>query len=377
MDNVLLASELIKGYNRAYNSPRCMVKVDIRKAYDSLKWSFLQKVMEELGFPNQYIQWVMVCVRTLSFSILVNGYPTPPFAAAKGLRQGSLQPYLFAIGMEYLTRRLAGLANKKNFKYHPKCQRLKITQLIFADDFLMFARGDVHSVLLLTSEFASFSEASGLHANPEKSCIYFSGVTDDVQSLILKETGMTKGDPPFRYLGVPLSSRKLNYSQCRPLVEKITARIHHWSVKSLSYAGRFQLLQSVIGGMMHFWAQLFCLPKKWIKQVLRICRIYLWTGKETPSRKASLAWEQVCLPKVCGGLNLRNMIIWNQAALLKLLWAISVKKDRLWIQWVHSYFIILIKILFGIVRFLRVCHGCLGKSWMADTWCSSGKDGKV
>lgn len=197
MDNVLLASELIKGYNRAYNSPRCMVKVDIRKAYDSLKWSFLQKVMEELGFPNQYIQWVMVCVRTLSFSILVNGYPTPPFAAAKGLRQGSLQPYLFAIGMEYLTRRLAGLANKKNFKYHPKCQRLKITQLIFADDFLMFARGDVHSVLLLTSEFASFSEASGLHANPEKSCIYFSGVTDDVQSLILKETGMTKRGSSF------------------------------------------------------------------------------------------------------------------------------------------------------------------------------------
>jgi hypothetical protein len=41
MDNVLLASELIKGYNRAYNSPRCMVKVDIRKVYDSLKWSFL------------------------------------------------------------------------------------------------------------------------------------------------------------------------------------------------------------------------------------------------------------------------------------------------------------------------------------------------
>ncbi len=308
LDNVLLATELIKGYNRANNSPRCMVKVDIRKAYDSLEWSFLKTIMEEIGFPGQFVHWIMACLSTVSFSILRNGFPTKPFAAAKGLRQGSLQPYLFAIGMEYLSRRLYGLGNQKMFKYHPKCQKVKLTHLMFADDLLLFARADVNSITLLNSEFCNFSQASGLQANSDKSCIYFAGTSMEVQDAILQITQMTKGDLPLRYLGVPLSSKKLSYNQCRPLVEKITIRVHHWSLRCLSYAGRLQLLQSLIGGMLHFWAQFFLLPKKLLKQVETICRIFLWTGKDDPSRKARVAWNTICLPKVCGGLNLRDLV---------------------------------------------------------------------
>ncbi|XP_021749426.1 uncharacterized protein LOC110715167 [Chenopodium quinoa] len=49
-DNILLATELIKGYDHKFISPRCMVKVDLKKAYDSVKWGFLITVMQELGF---------------------------------------------------------------------------------------------------------------------------------------------------------------------------------------------------------------------------------------------------------------------------------------------------------------------------------------
>lgn len=47
----MLASELIKGYTFAQISPRCLVKVDIMKAYDSVDWFFFMRVLEELGFP--------------------------------------------------------------------------------------------------------------------------------------------------------------------------------------------------------------------------------------------------------------------------------------------------------------------------------------
>ena len=50
-ENILLATELIKGYSRKHNSPRCMIKMDLRKAYDSISWVFLFSVMEEMGFP--------------------------------------------------------------------------------------------------------------------------------------------------------------------------------------------------------------------------------------------------------------------------------------------------------------------------------------
>ena len=99
----------------------------------------------------------------------------------------------------------------------------------------------------------------------------------EVQDAILQITQITKGDLPLRYLGVPLSSKKLSYSRCRPLVEKITVRVHHWSLGCLSYASRLQLLQSLIGRMLHLWAQFFLLLIKLLKQVETIYRIFLWT----------------------------------------------------------------------------------------------------
>lgn len=112
-----------------------MIKVDMQKAYDSVEWSYLEQVMEGLGFPNQYIGWVMTCVTRVSYTVLVNGEPQKPFTAAKALRQGDpISPYLFAIAMEYLSRNLHGLKQKKVYKFHPKCGRLNITHLSFADD---------------------------------------------------------------------------------------------------------------------------------------------------------------------------------------------------------------------------------------------------
>ena len=141
-DNILLATELVKGYNRKFNTPKCMLKVDLRNAYDSVDWRFLKRMLEELAFPPKFVEWIMCCISTVSYSPVVNGSPTTPFFAAKGLRQGDpISPYLFAIGMEYFSRLLNQLHDNPHFKYHPKCRKLRITQLLFADEFCSFAMG--------------------------------------------------------------------------------------------------------------------------------------------------------------------------------------------------------------------------------------------
>ena len=72
-DNILMATELIKGYGRARISPRCVLKVDLKKAYDSLEWGFLQTVLED---PRLFVKWVMACISTVSYSIMFNGCTT-------------------------------------------------------------------------------------------------------------------------------------------------------------------------------------------------------------------------------------------------------------------------------------------------------------
>lgn len=168
----------------------------------------------------------MKCVRSVTYSIIINGSPSPPFQAKRGVRQGDpLSPYLFILGIEYLTRMLKGLKGKAEFKYHPRCHKHNIIQLSFVDDLLLFSRGGVASTKVLFECFKEFSNTSGLTVNQSKSCIYFGGVSENIQQEILQQTGFTRGNLPFRYLGVPLSSKKNFISQCQPLMERMTGKI--------------------------------------------------------------------------------------------------------------------------------------------------------
>lgn len=240
----MLATELIKGYNRTHISPRCMIQVDLKKAYDSIEWSYLKDVMKELGFPETFVQWVFACVSTVSYSILINGQPCSPFNAKKGLRQAA--PFLFAIGMEFLTRLLNKLKDVPDFNFHPKCERMAITHMMFADDLLLFCRADDMSIQLLFQAFCQFSAASGLEANLDKSHIYLGGIRGHEKDRMLSTLQIPEGDFPFRYLGVPLSTKKRTYNQCRPLIEKVTARAKVWTARHLAYAGRLQLVKSIL-----------------------------------------------------------------------------------------------------------------------------------
>ncbi|XP_049406273.1 uncharacterized protein LOC125869919 [Solanum stenotomum] len=93
--------------------------------------------------------------------------------------------------------------------------------------FVLAVKADIISIILLQKTFQNFSDVSGLQANTTKSSIYIAGVTHDVKTDILTQLGFDEGHLPFKYLGVPLSTKKLTIQQCMPLVEKITVKLTH------------------------------------------------------------------------------------------------------------------------------------------------------
>ncbi|XP_019248326.1 PREDICTED: uncharacterized protein LOC109227583 [Nicotiana attenuata] len=192
---------------------------------------------------------------------------------------------------------------------------------------------------MLNECFHQFSSASGLVANQGKSCIYFGGVPEHVQQQILASLGFSLGELPFRYLGVPLSAKRLSVNQCQPLLDIILAKVQSWTTRFLSYAGRLQMIISVLLSIQSFWTQVFPLPKNILMKIESICKKFLWTGEVEGSKKAVVAWTQLCWPNTAGGLNITDIVTWNKAAILKQMWNLCNKKDRLWIKWMHIYYI--------------------------------------
>ncbi|XP_019235766.1 PREDICTED: uncharacterized protein LOC109216090 [Nicotiana attenuata] len=241
--------------------------------------------------------------------------------------------------MEYLSRSLAELRKESTFQYHPRCKKLGITHMSFADDLLLFAKGDLESITAMFQYFSQFSEASGLQANLGKSSVYFGGVKQEMKKQIIDHLGFAHGELPFKYLGIPLSTKKIALIQWQPLVEKITAKITSWTAKKLSYAGRLQLVQSVVFGIQAYWAQLFIIPVKVLKIIEAICRSFIWSGSNTITKKAYVSWDRMCTPKSAGGMNLINFLLWNKVAIAKVCWDLAHKEDKLWIRWINAFYI--------------------------------------
>ena len=76
-DNILVAYETLH-HMKTKNSGKIgsmTLKLDMSKAYDRVKWVFLLKLMEKMGFDSKWIMMISECINTVSYSILINGEP--------------------------------------------------------------------------------------------------------------------------------------------------------------------------------------------------------------------------------------------------------------------------------------------------------------
>ncbi|GJU60852.1 putative RNA-directed DNA polymerase, eukaryota, reverse transcriptase zinc-binding domain protein [Tanacetum coccineum] len=314
-DNILITQELMHNYHLDRGPPRCAFKVDIQKAYDTVDWCFLDRILTGFGFHPNMIKWIMACVTSTSFSISINGDIHGYFKGKRGLHQGDpLSLYLFTLVMEILTlilQRRVRLSD--SFRYHKHCEDLNIINVCFADDLFLFARGDVVLASVIMDSLNEFKAVSGLVPSIPKSKL------------------------PVKYLGVPLISSRLLNKDCKILVEKARKRIGDWKNKSLSFAGRLQLGKSVISSMQVYCASVLVLPKGIIYDIQQLIRCFLWCNGDFKRGKAKVAWEDICLPKQEGGLGIRSLEVFNLALMTTHIWNILSNKASLWVRWIHMY----------------------------------------
>jgi len=115
--------------------------------------------------------------------------------------------------MEYLSSILLTLAEAPNFNYQLRCEKFSLTYLTFADDLLLFARGDPISVQMLLECFNDFAKVSGMSANSDKPEVFLGGMKSHEQKQILNSIRIHEGTLPIRNSGAPLSCRRIAITQ--------------------------------------------------------------------------------------------------------------------------------------------------------------------
>jgi hypothetical protein len=208
-DNILLAYECTHFLKSKKKGKDCYaaIKLDMSKAYDRVEWFFLEKMMRRMGFAEDWINRIMLCVTSVSYQVRVNGSLSDVIVPERGLRQGDpLSPYLFLICAEGFS----SLLNKAEVEGELEGIRIchsapSFNHLLFADDSLVLIKANSESARSLQNILQLYEVCSGQTVNYDKSSVMFSENTRARhRNQVLAALNISAQARTEKYLGLPV-----------------------------------------------------------------------------------------------------------------------------------------------------------------------------
>jgi hypothetical protein len=182
------------------------LKLDMSKAYDRVEWNFLEAMMSKLDFDARWTRLVMVCVQSVSYSMVVNGKPVGHLKPTCGIRQGDpISPYLFLLCAESLSSLIQHAVNTGVLTGVPTSTRgLRLNHLFFADDNMVFCKANSVEWRRLFKILGTYEAGSREKLNIQKTALFFSRNTSaEKREEILSLSELTEANRIDTYLGLP------------------------------------------------------------------------------------------------------------------------------------------------------------------------------
>jgi hypothetical protein len=240
-----------------------ILKLDFEKAYDKVKWSFLQQTLGMKGFSPEWRALINDFMSGGSVAIRVNDDTGCYFQTRKGLRQGDpLSPMLFNIVADMLViliKRAKSDGQIEGVIPHLVDGGLSILQ--YADDIVLFMEHDLEKARNLKLILVAFEQLSGLKINFHKSELFCFGEAQDSTVEYADLFGCGQGQFQIRYLGIPIHYRRLTIAEWKLVEERLQKRLSSWKGKLLSLGGRLVLINLVLTNMVLYMVSFFLLPK--------------------------------------------------------------------------------------------------------------------
>lgn len=311
-----------------------LLKLDLEKAYDRLRWDFLEDTLRAAGLSEGWIRRVMECVAGPSMCILWNGEKTETFKPSRGLRQGDpLSPYLFVLCMERLCHLIEEAVEDMRWKPITLSRGgPQLSHICFAYDLILFAEASVTQIRVIRKVLEKFCKASGQKVSLPKSKIFFSSnVTRERGERISRESGIASTRELGKYLGMPILQKRINKDTFGEVLEKVASRLSGWKKQTLSLAGRVTMMKAVLSSIPVHSMSTIHLPVSTLEKLDSLSRSFVW-GKG----QHLVSWDKICKPKMEGGLGIRVSRDMNKALIAKVGWRLLHDTESLWASVLRS-----------------------------------------
>ena len=299
-------------FTEEQNIPGLILLIDFEKAFDSLSWSFIDKVLKLFNFGPNIRQWINVFYKNCCSAVTQCSCLSEFFKLGRGCRQGDpISPYLFILCAEILSIRIRNNENIKGIKIDNT--EFKFSQ--YADDASAFLDGSKTSLEQTLEELEKFAEISGLKTNFDKTQVVWIGAKKYSIDSIKTRWKLSWGANNFKLLGITFDVDlniiiKENYYN---KIKQIKNSLKVWNRRFLTPLGKITVVKSLmLPKITHLLMSLPNPETELLEEINRMFFDFIWNGRS--KIKQSVVIKQYFE----GGLKMVNIMAFAQA--LKITW---------------------------------------------------------
>jgi len=312
--------EDISFFTAAENKPGILLSIDFEKAFDSVNWNFLFKILSYLNFGNKIISYIKAVYNNIESTVINNGNTSKYFKLERGVRQGCpLSAYLFILVIETLANKIRDDPSIKGLVIDNK--EIKISLL--ADDATCIL-ADLKSLENILKLLKLFQHSSGLSINIDKTNAKYIGTLKNNDYF---PHGLSWIKKPLETLGIIFTeSEEQNYLyNFKPKLLTLQTKLNIWKQRGLSIKGKITVLNSLALSPLIYVSSVITTPTRVYKEVDNIIQDFIWNGGTSKLSKATLTQNINN-----GGLKMCNFQIKIKALQLSWIKRFTNLKDSTW-----------------------------------------------